>query len=112
MADEQDQVALWYWQGGHADYELYGSEADAADAAVSMEAAETGAPAGVQFADGRIIELEAWPEYPQADRRRSRRMSRWATGRRELPPQRTVTAPFGGGEIEIDADAPSWLGVQ
>ena len=113
MSSETAQVALWYVRYGHFDYDLHDSEDEAAGAAVAMIEANTAAPCGVQFPDGRLIVREEWPAFAAAERQQQAWYAQAARRRREYksPPQRKVTAPFGGGEIEIDADEPSWLGV-
>ena len=106
------EVALWYLRYGRMDYEVYDSEAEAADVAVSMIEANTAAPCGVQFPDGRAIEREEWPAFGEAEKRYERYQSAWLARKPEPKPVRKITAPFGGGQIEVDADEPSWLGLR
>ena len=105
------EVALWYLRYGHADYELYDSEAEAADAAVAMIEANTAAPTGAQFPDGRLIAREEWPAFAEAEERYQRHQAAWLARKPQPKPVRKAAAPFGGGQIEVDADEPSWLGV-
>jgi len=91
--------------------EVYGSEDEAADAAVAMIEANTAAPCGVQYPDGRTIEREEWPAFREAEDRHKRMQAGWLAIKAEPVPQRKITAPFGGGQTEIDADEPAWLGV-
>ena len=76
-----------------------------------MHGADNGgaSPAGVQFLDGRVIAAEDWQALAEARERLWRAQSEPVRG--SPRPQRKITAPFGGGTIEIDANEPAWLGV-
>ena len=72
-----------------------------------------GSPAGIQFPDGRLIAREDWVAFAEAQERRERADAEALKAAAEKPrPKRRITAPFGGGQIEIDAREPSWLGVR
>lgn len=77
-----------------------------------MVDAELAAPAGIQFPDGRMIDCDEWPAYDEANRRRRRMEDERAARKTEPPPTRKVSAPFGGGEVEVEAGTPEWLGVR
>ena len=112
MADDgqMSEVALWFRRYGSMDYELYDSEDEAANAAVGMVDANTAAPCGIQFPDGRLIDSDEWPALGAAEERVRRWESELAARKPEPRPQRKIRAPFGGGEVEIDVGAPQWLG--
>jgi hypothetical protein len=106
------EVALWYWRYHSMDYSLWDDEEEAAGIAAAMEEDGGGVPAGIQFPDGRTVAANGWPALDAA---RARREQAWAErmARPEKPrPKRKITAPFGGGQIEIDAREPGWLGVR
>jgi hypothetical protein len=92
------------------DYSLWDSEEEAAGIAAAMEADGGGDTAGIQFPDGRTVAAGDWPALAEARTRRGRAEDEYL--RREPPPQRKITAPFGGGTISIDAREPEWLGVK
>ena len=106
-----NKVALWYRRYGHMSYDICGSEEEAADRAVGMLEAETGAAEGIQFPDGRLVGVDDWPAYEEAEIRRMQASSAAVRAAKPVPPGRKITAPFGGGEVEVDAEAPGWLGV-
>jgi hypothetical protein len=101
-------VALWYWRYHSMDYSLWDDEEEAAGIAAAMRVDGGGVPAGIQFQDGRLIAAGEWPAYGAAQERREQYEAEWVP---EPHPRRKITAPFGGGQIEIDAREPSWLGV-
>jgi choline dehydrogenase-like flavoprotein len=103
-------VALWYWRYHSMDYSLWDDEEEAAGVAAAMDVDGGGVPAGIQFQDGRLIDRDDWDAYAAAQERREQAETEYL--RQERPPQRKITAPFGGGQIEIDAREPSWLGVK
>lgn len=105
-------VALWYWRYHSIDYSLWDGEEEAAGVAAAMEEDGGGVPAGIQFPDGRTIAVGEWPALAEA---RTRREQAWEEqmAKPEKPrPKRKITAPFGGGQTEIDAREPEWLGVK
>jgi hypothetical protein len=103
-------VALWYWRYRSIDYSIEDSEEEAAGIAAAMTDDGTASIAGIQFPDGRLVPRDEWPAYAAAEQ------ARWRAGQeraQEKPrPKRKITAPFGGGLIDIDADEPAWLGVK
>jgi hypothetical protein len=107
--------ALWMWYYGSLDVTLYDDEAEAADAAVSIEDRGEGSCAGVQFPDGSFIDRDFWNAWDEAqDRRREAEKAEveWcAKMRAGLPPPRRIKAPFGDRVIAIPADYPSWVGT-
>ena len=104
------EVALWYWRYRSMDYSLWDDEEEAAGIAAAMVEDGGGVPAGIQFPDGRLIPENQWEAYAEAQKRRERA---WLEAPKEKPrPQRKITAPFGGGLIEVDAREPEWLGVK
>ena len=110
--DDSPQVALWYWRYRQIDYELFDSEDEAATAAFYMEDDGRASVAGVQFADGRIIEQKKWTALNEATRQilaaeRADHIKRQAEPPR---PTRKVRAPFADRIIEIDVDSPPWIG--
>jgi hypothetical protein len=103
------EVALWYWRYHSIGYSIWDDEEEAAGIAAAMEDDGGGVPAGVQFQDGRTIPENSWEALWAARERRERA---WLERPAEKPrPKRKITAPFGGGQIEIDASEPSWLGT-
>ena len=103
-------VALWYWRYHSIYYDIWDSEEEAAGIAAGMEDNGGASVAGAQFPDGRVIAAEDWQALAEA---RDRLWSAQSEPVREKPrPQRKITAPFGGGTTEIDADEPTWLGVK
>lgn len=110
----EDTCAVWIWRYGRPDYELADSEEEAARIAVSIEDAESGAIAGVQFSDGRVIRSEEWAAFKAES---DRRFKEWREQVAQAPavpptPKRMVQFPFGSDKVEIEADEPGWLGVQ
>ena len=105
------EVALWYRRYRETDYSIWGSEEEAAGIGAAMEDDGDGVVKGVQFQDGRLIRAEDWDALARA---RKRRDQAWEErdAKREPRPKRKITAPFGGGIIEIDAREPAWLGEQ
>ena len=103
------EVALWYKRYGAMEYSLWEGEEEAAGIAAAMAADGEGVPKGIQFPDGRLIPAEDWPAYEAARERRERYEDEWVP---EPHPKRKITAPFGGGQIEIDARDPEWLGMK
>jgi hypothetical protein len=107
-------VALWYMRYHSPGYELFDDEAEAARAAVYMGADGHAAPAGVQFADGRVIACEDWPAYREAARdmqEAERRQYEHQVAAQPVP-ERKIRTPFGGRELNVAADEPGWLGRQ
>ena len=103
------EVALWYWRYHSIDYSMEDSEEKATGIAAAMTDGGGASVAGIQFPDGRLIARDEWPAYAAAVQRRE---DAWAQRAEEKPrPQRKITAPFGGGTMEIDADEPAWLGI-
>jgi hypothetical protein len=90
------------------EYAIWDDEEEAAGIAAAMEDEGGASIAGVQFPDGTVIAAEDWAALAEA---RERRWQAWVNRPGEEPrPKRKITAPFGGGQIEIDASEPSWLG--
>lgn len=112
-------VALWTICRYSPDYELFGTEEEAASAAVTMDAYEGGASGvtmGVQYEDGRAVLREDWAAYrAEEERRRTEDAARVRAAallpRTAPPPQRTIKDPFQGFEMDIDASEPGWLGA-
>jgi hypothetical protein len=104
-----EECAVWYWRLGEVGYQLYDSEERAATGAFRMMDWEQGAPVCVQYADGRVVLVEDWTAYRNVC---DRVLDAERSGRPAAPrPTRTVKAPFGDGRlVEVDADAPAWLG--
>ena len=109
MDEGEAGVALWYWRYHWMKYDILDDEEEAAQMAAGMVDAQAGSPAGVQFPDGRLIPREEWPAYAEAQERLE--AAQRAAKKPEPRAWRKITAPFGGGEIEIDAGEPPWLGV-
>lgn len=108
--DPATACAVWYEQGNGVDYNIDDSESEAADCAVILENGDWPADIlGVQFSDGRAIPARDWAALTEA---RERARQREASGSRWTPPPptRTVGNPFSGEPVEVDADAPEWLG--
>lgn len=105
------EVALWYRRYRVTDYSIWDSEEEAAGIAAAMEDDGAGVVKGVQFQDGRLIPAEEWEAFARARERRERAWEE-REAKQEPRPKRKITAPFGGGIIEIDAREPSWLGEQ
>ena len=107
-----NEVALWYWRYHSMDYSLWDSEEEAAGIAAAIEEDGGGVPAGIQFPDGHTVSAGEWPAFAEA---RTRREQAWEEqmAKPEKPrPKRKITAPFGGGQIEVDAREPEWIGVK
>lgn len=104
------EVALWYWRYKSIDYSIWDSEEEAAGIAAAMTDDGEASIAGIQFPDGRLTGRDEWPAYAAALERRWRADQERIE--KEPRPRRKITAPFGGGTIDIEADEPSWLGVQ
>jgi hypothetical protein len=109
--------ALWYWSHHSVFVELCDDEQEAAESAVSLQESEQGAPAGIQFADGRYLDRDEWPAFGAEE---SRRYQQWRDEEEQREPRprpatREVTPPFEtsyGQKATVLADAPSWLGRQ
>lgn len=110
------ECALWYWQYGSVHVSMCEDEREAAEEAHAMQDGEWGAPAGVQYADGRYVDRNEWAEYEAEFQRRRERMDAEirAESQRPKPPRRTVVPPFDarGKTASVPVDAPSWLGRQ
>ncbi len=108
--------ALWYYRDHTLTYDLYDDERDAAGQAQWMRAHCEGVPVGVQFADGRTILAENWPELA-ADEERARLAEAKRKAERATapppPPPRFRHDPFGSGDmVTVDADDPEWVGAE
>ena len=108
------EVALWYWRYHSINYSLWDDEEEAAGIAAAMTDDGGGSVAGIQFPDGRLIAREDWAAFAEAEDRRERaEAERREAAKKEKPrPKRKITAPFGGGQMEIDVSEPEWLGRQ
>jgi hypothetical protein len=93
------------------EYDIWDSEEEAAGVAAAMEDDGGASPAGVQFPDGRTVPAEQWAALADARAARERAFEDWLASP-EPRPKRKITAPFGGGQIEIGTDEPTWLGVR
>jgi len=103
-------VALWYWRHHTPDFDLFGSEDEAARAGFHMEQDGHATVTGVQFPDGRTIARGEWAAWTAAAEQ-IERAEREEDERRKSQPVRKVRAPFSGGcVIEIDAGEPPWIG--
>lgn len=108
--------ALWFWSHGSVFVELCDDEQEAAESACSLQDSEEGAPAGIQYSDGRYIDREDWPAYKAEYDRRVKQDMEWAreAAARPRPPQREVVPPFEtrySQTARVPADAPAWLGA-
>jgi hypothetical protein len=104
-----DEVALWYRRYHSMEYAIWDSEEEAAGIAAAMAVDGGGVPAGVQVQDGRTIPATEWEALWAARERRDRA---WQERPAEKPrPKRKIKAPFDGGQIEIEASEPLWLGT-
>ena len=111
-------VALWTINRYVPAYAIYGTEEEAAAAAVNLDVYNDGifgVSMGVQYEDGRAVLREDWLAYrAEEERRRAEDAARAAayasSPRTPPPPQRTIKDPFQGFEMDIDASEPGWLG--
>lgn len=108
-------VALWTIYRHSPSYELYGTEEEAAAAAVSMDVYNDGVfgvSMGVQYDDGRAVMREDWGAYRAEEERRKAEDAARAAAYVPSPPkpQRVIRDPFQGFEMDIDATEPAWLG--
>jgi hypothetical protein len=106
-------VALWYLRFHQPDYELYESEAKAADFAAWQDYQGECTILGVQFPDGRTLARKDWPEFGRAvQRQREKRQAETALDKMEPPPaMREARDPFEDRPLQIEVSEPSWLGA-
>ncbi len=107
------RCALWYWRYHTLNYEIYDTEAGAASAAWAMQDNGGAAPVGVQFPDGRTVEIDGWAALTERwsavfTGEAARRAG--ATPASPEPAGRKVRSPFGNAVVTVDASEPAWLG--
>lgn len=112
MSENEPQVAVWTARYGTPDYYLFDNETSAADYAAVVADSGDASVLGAQFSDGRVIPVEQWEAYDEAEARlyasyRRREAEAAAAPKRAV---RSVRSPFGLGQIEIEASEPEWLG--
>lgn len=113
-------VALWTICRYSPAYELFGTEEEAAAAAVFIDLYDDGmrgVSMGVQYEDGRAVLREDWLAYRAEEERRraedAARVAAYASApRTPPPPQRTIKDPFQGFEMDVNASEPGWLGLR
>lgn len=107
---QDTRVALWYYRQHSVYVELCLSQLDAAASAYWMLNDGNGSPEGVQFPDGRFIQLSKWPLYEQFQQEQRRIEA--AEKPPEQPPTRQVRVPWTCEErtVQIPADLPAWVG--
>ena len=115
-------MALWYWQYGSLTYSLHADEEAAAWSALGLDESGEAAVAGVQFADGRVIErplgvvglgTDWWPAYKAVEDRRYEEFCKRQREYEQRPPRptRQIRDPFGLDQtVTVDANEPEWLG--
>jgi hypothetical protein len=111
MTNDQ-RCAVWYMRYGASSYELCEDEREAIHFAYALEDAENGVVGGVQFADGRLIEREAWQALADYREQRYRewRATEASASSASPTPTRQARDPFGGQSVSVDAGDPGWLG--
>jgi hypothetical protein len=89
---------------------LFPDETEAAQLAVAMEDQGHCVVVGVEFKDGRVLRRDDWPAYcaaaTEAGMRAGETTAAWKAG-----PTREVLDPFDAIAVNVDADAPAWLGT-
>jgi hypothetical protein len=104
---DEFQYAVWYWSTGAVMVEIFESERAAAEFAYSMEEGGHASVDGVQRSDGKVENYFGWlaiQEMQQEDK------EAFDSRPKEPPPMRKVRNPFGGREVRILADMPTWVG--
>jgi len=110
MQTEKAIVAVWYYDvRDEMTVGLFGSEATAADFAVSIEDNGTGTPMGVEFPNGDARIIDDWEEFIEA---RERAEEKEEEKQDPPPPTRTVLDPFTRESVEIPRKAPQWVGLK
>jgi hypothetical protein len=109
MGEQSDAgCAVWFAAPGGAQYELFGDERDAAIDAAAMALHGETMVLGLQCADGRVVAADDWQAFI-AEQDRMIAAER-AAPVPERSPTRKVADPFRGSAVEVDVDAPAWLG--
>lgn len=104
--------ALWYMRYHSAYYMLADSERDAAASAYWMIDDGGGSPMGVQFPDRRTLHIDEWPAFEAYQRDREVEEAEARNHPVEPHPTRTILDPFQGQRVDVEIDAPAWLGKQ
>lgn len=107
------ECAVWYMDHGSIRVEVFEDEHKAARFAADFEDYTLdGVVLGVQFKDGRIIDVtrETWPAMEEAAARSADAQCERAAA---APPdqRQRLASPFGGeAEVFASDDLPGWLG--
>lgn len=112
MSDEPETCVVWYVRYGTDLYEVFDDEESAAFWSVTTSDSGEASIYGVQFRDGRLIQIEDWAAFDAEFRRRlddERKRSSLAPAARR--PTRTGLNPFNGRSVEVDAEEPDWVGI-
>ena len=115
MADRsKSECALWYVRYHSPDYELCESEEAAARLGAGMMENGDCSVLGVQFPDGRTIDVDNWPAWDEAQRWMDAGYARMEEerARQPKPVMRKVCDPFNGWALEVKATEPEWVGRQ
>jgi hypothetical protein len=104
-----DRVALWYWRHFRVKVSLYDTEEDAAQAGLTMMIEGHANVAGVQFSDGRFINLDSWAAWDVvAERLESEQLE---AGGGDVLATRRVHVPFHHTRTaRVPEDYPDWVG--
>jgi hypothetical protein len=104
-----DRVALWYWRHFRVKVTLYDTEEDAAQAGLTMMIDGRANVAGVQFPDGRFINLDSWVAWDVVAERMEAELLE--TEGEDVPPTRQVHVPFHHTRTaRVPEDYPEWVG--
>lgn len=114
MMETMTECALWYWRHHAPSFDLCDDEQEAVRRALYLEDDGEGVPIGVQFRDGRTVEMADWAVYRAARDRRDadnqKRVKEMAAALKARP-TRQIVHPFDGKPLTIDADEPEWVGM-
>lgn len=107
--NDEYSCAVWYERHGVTSIDVFDTEEEAAGFAVYLASEGQGVPLGVQFADGRTLELGDWTAFADRERLWQAEEDRAAARPGSDLPDRPLRSPFTGGVAEVGADAPEWL---
>jgi len=102
-----EQVALWYWQNKSPYVTLEATPRSAAVRAFYMFHDDTAKPEGVQFPDGRFVDIWDLPEFETV----REEMDQAAEVEPPRIAAREVRLPWDEDrKVSIPADLPTWVG--
>ena len=106
------EVALWWVRYSEPDYEICGTEREAAERAWGIQDSGEASVLGIQYPDGRLTEADDWLLLEQVTAEFNADITRAAAEAATRPPKpkRLVRDPFGNRPFYTDPGEPEWLG--